>query len=146
MDTEIQGPKFRLGSLDGCEIQDAVLRNASFEGVAMYDADFKNSDLSGSEFYLVPATGASFHGATLRNVKFLGGSYRDVDFTNADLSGAIFGEDNMGGAVDLCGADFSNARVDEASFESVIYDSETKFPPGFLVKTEAEKGSEAARK
>jgi uncharacterized protein YjbI with pentapeptide repeats len=134
MNYELQRPKFTLGSLSGCEIQNAVLRNVSFEGVSMHDADFKNSDLTGSDFYLVLATGASFSGAILRNVKFLGGSYRDVDFTNADLSGAVFTEDNMGGAVDLSGADFSNARIDQLSFESVIYDHETKFPAGFHVK------------
>jgi uncharacterized protein YjbI with pentapeptide repeats len=134
MNNEQQGPKFTLGSLSGCEIQNAVLRNASFEGVSMNDADFKNSDLTGSDFYLVLATRASFSGAILRNVKFLGGSYRDVDFSHADLSGAVFAEDNMGGAVDLSGADFSNAMIDQSSFESVIYDHETKFPSGFQMK------------
>ena len=131
MNIEVQGPKFTLGSLGGCEIKDAILKNASFEGVSMHDADFKNSNFSGSEFYLVLATGASFYGATLSNVKFLGGSYRDVDFTNADLSGAVFSEDNMGGAVNICGANFSNAKIDHASFESVLYDHSTKFPIGF---------------
>ena len=134
MNTEQQGPKFTLGSLSGCEISNAILRGASFEGVSMHDADFKNADLTGSDFYLVLASGASFSGAILRNVKFLGGSYRDVDFTNADLSGAVFAEDNMGGAVNLSGADFSNATIDQSSFESVIYDHETKFPAGFHVR------------
>jgi len=134
MKTERKKPKFTLGSISGCKINDAILRDASFEGVYMRDSDFRNSDLTGSEFYLVLAAGASFSGATLRNVKFLGGSYRDVDFTNADLSGAVFADDNMGGAVNLCGADFSNATVAQSSFESVIYDHETRFPAGFYVK------------
>ena len=135
MSNEQRGPKFTLGSLSGCDIQNAVLRNASFEGVSMHEADFKNSDLTGSDFYLVLATGASFSGAILRNVKFLGGSYRDVDFSDADLSGAVFTEDNMGGVVDLSGADFSNATIDQSSFESVIYDHKTKFPAGFHMKS-----------
>ena len=134
MNAEQQGPKFTLGSLSRCEIKNAILRGASFEGVSMQNANFENSDLTRSEFYLVLATDASFSGAILRNVKFLGGSYRDVDFTSADLSGAVFAEDNMGGAVDLSGADFSNATVYQSSFESVIYNHETKFPAGFHVR------------
>lgn len=97
----------------------------------MYGSNFSNSDLSGGEFYLVLAFDASFAGTNLRNVKFMGGSYKDADFTGADLDGALFSEDNIGGAVDLSGANFSNAKLDRAEFKSALYDASTKFPSGF---------------
>lgn len=137
MTIQAQRPTFRGGSLEDCKIQGSTLQNALFEGVAMYGADLSDCDLSGSEFYLVLAFGASFVGAFLQNVKFIGGSYRDANFANADLSGATFCKDNMGGAVDLSGADFSQAKIDGVMFESVICDSTTKFPAGFTVGKEA---------
>jgi uncharacterized protein YjbI with pentapeptide repeats len=138
MTIQAQRPTFRGGSLEDCNIQGSILQNALFEGVAMYGADLSDCDLSGSEFYLVLAFSASFAGAVLQNVKFIGGSYRDANFANADLSGATFCEDNMGGAVDLSGADFSQAKIDDAVFESVICDSTTKFPVGFSMRKEVD--------
>jgi len=131
MNEEKKGPQFRGGSLSDCEIRESVLRDASFEGVSMYGADFSHSDLSGSTFYLVLALGAIFRGADLRRVQFFGGSYQDADFQGADLRGAIFSEDNMGGFVDLSGADLSDARLDGATFVASRYSKATKFPMGF---------------
>jgi len=131
MDEKQSGAKLRGGSIADAELSEAVLQNASFEGVLMYGTDLSYSDLSGSVFYMVLALGANFRSANLQRVQFLGGSYEDVDFRDADLRDAIFDADNVGGAVDLSGADLSGAKIEGATFRSVHYSASTKFPIGF---------------
>jgi len=131
MDGKQGGPRLRGGSIADAELSEAILQDASFEGVLMYGADLSYSDLSGSVFYIVLALGANFRGANLQKVQFLGGSYENVDFRDADLRGAIFDADSVGGAVDLSGADLSGAKIDGATFRSVHYSESTKFPVGF---------------
>ena len=125
-------PKFQGGSIEDSDLSGAILRNASFEGVLMYSTDLSCSDLSGSTLYLVLAHGANFRGANLQRVQFLGGSYKDVDFRDADLRNAIFDADNMGGYVDLSGADLSSAKIEGTTFLSIHYSDSTRFPAGFI--------------
>lgn len=127
-------PQLQGGSIADSDLSGAVLQNASFEGVLMHGADLSYSDLSGSTLYLVLAFGADFRGANLRHVQFLGGSYKDVDFRDADLRDAVFDADNMGGAVDLSGADLSTAKIEGATFLSIHFSESTRFPPGFAPK------------
>lgn len=57
-----------------------------------------------------------------------------MKFSGADLTGAQFTEDNMGGYVDLSGADFSGAKLDNATFEGAVYSEQTRFPEGFAIE------------
>ncbi|WP_167351383.1 pentapeptide repeat-containing protein [Collimonas fungivorans] len=123
---------FQGGSLEDCNLDRAKLSDAYFEGVTMFGASFCNADLSKCEFYLVLAMGASFERALMRETKLIGGSFEDVNFSYADLTGASFLADNMGGEVDLSGADFTNANLNDTIFNGVLYSMQTKFPEGFL--------------
>ncbi len=72
-------------------------------------------------------------GAILRNTVIRGGSFEEASFANADLTGASFLDDNMGGAVNLCGTDFGTANLTGVLFKNAIYDENTKFPTGFAI-------------
>lgn len=125
---------FRQGSLEDCNLSGATLRNAQFEGVLLIRANFTGADLSGSEFYLVLGFDAVFEKASMQNVKLMGGSFKDANFVGADLTGASFLDDNLGGYIDLSGADFTGAKLDSVKFGSAAYSEETKFPTGFSPK------------
>jgi uncharacterized protein YjbI with pentapeptide repeats len=124
---------FRMVSLDDCNLNGAILTRASFQGGTLYYANFEGANLSDSEFYIVLGMGATFDGAILRNTVIRGGSFEEASFANADLTGASFLDDNMGGAVNLCGTDFGTANLTDVLFKNAIYDENTKFPTGFAI-------------
>lgn len=123
---------FQGCNFNGCDLSGAIMRHASFEATGFDDADFSKADLSGGDFYLVHSYFGNFEGAILRNAKFSGGSFNDTSFVGADLTGASFLEDNMGGAVNLCDVDFTNANLTGVIFGAAFYNDNTKFPEGFV--------------
>ena len=121
----------RGGSLDDCDLSDAAMCCAHFEGVSMLGANFTRADLKQSEFYLVLGMNSNFDHSQLQQATFLGGSFEDADFIGSDLTGASFLADNMGGYVDLSGANFTDSKLDQTVFGSAVYSEQTKFPDGF---------------
>lgn len=65
-----QNACFKQGSLQDCDLSEAILQGARFEGVAMYGANFGGSDLNRSEFYLALGIDAKFDGARMQGAKF----------------------------------------------------------------------------
>ncbi|MFJ2988634.1 pentapeptide repeat-containing protein [Collimonas sp. NPDC087041] len=128
----MSAPYFQGGSLENCDLDGVKLLDAYFEGVTMFGASFESADLGKCEFYLVLAMGASFKSALMSGAKFLGGSFEDVNFSYADLTGASFLVDNMGGEIDLSGADFTHAKLNNTIFSGALYSPQTKFPDDFL--------------
>ena len=124
---------FRAGcTLDDCTLCEVTLCNAKFEGITMFAANFSRANLSGCEFYMVLGMDSIFDNSILKHAKFFGGSFKDASFKGADLTSTTFLPDNIGGAVDLSGADFTDANLDQVIFEKAFYNDLTKFPVDFL--------------
>lgn len=132
------GPKFSGGCLDDCNLSGGSFINANFEGVCLFHSDFSDADLTQAEFYMCQAAGANFSAAVLKNAKFMGGGFGQVCFASADLRSASFLKDNMGGCIDLCGADFTHSQLDGTIFNCCFYDETTIFPAGFFPDSQLE--------
>lgn len=96
--------------------QEVILRGANLKKAEIYSGIFFMSDLSE---------------ANCEGTKFCGTDLKGVNFTNANLRNAVFGKNNLGGAADICGADFTDAILDDAKFDETRYDKKTVFPKNF---------------
>jgi uncharacterized protein YjbI with pentapeptide repeats len=87
---------------------------------------------------------ADFQGAILREADLRGANLRKANLTGVDLTGARLGVSNIASRTQLQGATLIDAKVSGADFTGAEYDSNTRFPAGFLpaehgmVETETE--------
>ncbi len=99
---------FDSQDLNGVDLRDSRLRDASF-----FRATLVESDLSGADAFR-----AKFVNATMTGVRFESAKLSEADFTKADLSNASFVGSDMRRArlnrANLRGADLSNARLQGA--------------------------------
>ena len=82
------------------------------------EMDFSRRDISGIDLGLVACDGASFEGVSAVGALF--GHCRNASFRLADIRDAIF-------TGNISGADFTNARLDDASFADAYFDDDN--PP-----------------
>jgi DMSO/TMAO reductase YedYZ molybdopterin-dependent catalytic subunit len=90
--------------LTGLKAEDALLRNANFQGVNLEGANFNGANL----------TNASLNGANLRDATFVGADVEGADFTGADLRGADFTGASLFGTT-FCARDFSSPALLDGS-------------------------------
>ena len=109
------------------------LRNQSFYGLDLTDAEFSGADLRGAVFGDDNLTWARFDGADLRGAYFRNSDLKGAFFNGADLRGALFDESilhlthfngaDLRGASSYC-CDFSSSIFDGAfllyTFESIF--------------------------
>lgn len=99
---------FNGDSLNGVDLKNARLRDASF-----FRAEIKESDLSGADAFR-----AKFVNAIMTGVRFDSAKVTEADFTKADLSNASFVGSDMRRAkfnrANLRGADLTDARLQGA--------------------------------
>jgi uncharacterized protein YjbI with pentapeptide repeats len=56
---------------------------------------------------------------------------KETDFESANLVNADLGRDNLNGATQVQGANFSGANLQGVKYEGALYDDRTVFPVGF---------------
>lgn len=105
-------------------------RGGDFQSAVLIQASLSRSDFSGANLRQATLRAADMTGAILRDADL-----SDVDATNtilaeADFSGAILARARLSGAF-LHGADLSRANLEDVQLLGALYNSATKFPPGF---------------
>lgn len=137
-----------------------MLGECQFGGCDLRDVDFTNQDLRGSDFRKANLQGASLSGSDCRDVKFCGANlseaclsgakFLQADFSDAMCKGAALNDADCRGAIfagtDLSAADFtfadlrqvdlSQAILDGTKLFRIMYDEQTRFPPGFVIDPE----------
>jgi uncharacterized protein YjbI with pentapeptide repeats len=88
-----------------------------------------------SELENVDFRDAQLNELAIGRVCLIGSNLSNASLVNADLSGAsmtntILRGTNLTGAT-LSGADLSAADLHDATLTAVVYDAETRWPPGF---------------
>ena len=114
-------------------------KNLNLSNLNMDYSNFKNSDFSGHTFddgriQLTDFTRSSLVQANLKNTKL-----HEINFTETDLSIADFSGANLENVIffyaNISGTDFSNvSNFKNIKSEGLIFDENTKFPPGCRVE------------
>jgi hypothetical protein len=125
--------RFHQGVADDVGAAISVLRGGSMITEGAW-SELENVDLRGAQLdgYDVPRT--CFVGSNLA-----GASLVDADLRKASMSNTILLGANLAGA-DLSGADLSAADLEGTVVTGVVFDSETKWPPGFRPPAPAVQG------
>jgi len=123
-----------------CDFSHTHFEHASFAAQSeivkskFIGTNFRNADLKDSVFKSSDLHGADFSDASLEGVFFIGSDLHNVCFKNAHLVSCSLGkreEDCV--ACDLCGADFTGARIDAETarlFACARVDKETLWLDG----------------
>ncbi|MCH2032950.1 MAG: pentapeptide repeat-containing protein [Tenacibaculum sp.] len=96
---------------DNIDFSYCDLRNVDLSGRYLAGINLSHSNLENCELNTANLDNGDFSYANLKNVQFSNGRAKNASFRNADLTGAKFTK-----AKDLSGADFTDAEVDETSF------------------------------
>jgi hypothetical protein len=94
--------------LQGLDLHDAHIRNASLSGISAQNTNFSNGQLQYTRFNLAKLSGANFHSA-----KLVGASFQDADLRGADFRGADLSYANLTDAI-LEDAKLEGAKLDHA--------------------------------
>jgi uncharacterized protein YjbI with pentapeptide repeats len=113
---DLSGKNLERANLEGIIWMEVTLRDANLKEANFYWANLFMSDLSEAD-----GEGAKFYGTNLES----------VNFTKANLKNAVFGKDDLDGATNVCGANFTDAVLDGAKFDETLYDRRTIFPKNF---------------
>lgn len=108
---ELAGAQFCRTSLAGCDFTAADLSEAQFVECDLEGADFSQARLDGAQFVGNRVAGTCWRACHGDNVVFYQFTCRGADFAGAQLPGARFVD-----AVDLTGAVFENAVLNDAYF------------------------------
>ncbi len=96
---------------DNIDFSYCDLRNVDLSGRYLAGINLSHSNLENCELNTANLDNGDFSYANLKNVQFSNGRAKNASFRNADLTGAKFTK-----AKDLSGADFTDAEVDDTSF------------------------------
>lgn len=96
---------------DNIDFSYCDLRNVDLSGRYLAGINLSHSNLENCELNTANLDNVDFSYANLKNVQFSNGRAKNASFRNADLTGAKFTR-----AKDLSGADFTDAEVDDTSF------------------------------
>jgi hypothetical protein len=111
--------------LIGATLDRALLRTQPTDGANFTGASWVNAELQGMGGTGVVFTDADLSGAEMDDSFFHFSDFRNVNFAGADL-GEFTAEDS-----DFRGADLSSAVNVDSLFLRSVYDSSTRFPPGY---------------
>ena len=107
-----------------------TLEKASLRSAKLTGADLAGMKLCGANLRHAILKGADLKGADLK-----GADLEEAKLVRADLSEAILVDANLKGAdlhdADVRGADLSTANLEETYLKQALYDTQTKWPPGF---------------
>ncbi|AUC14876.1 hypothetical protein BTO06_06880 [Tenacibaculum sp. SZ-18] len=96
---------------DNIDFSYCDLRNVDLSGRYLSGINLSHSNLENCELNTANLDNGDFSYANLKNVQFSNGRAKNTSFHNADLTGAKFTK-----AKELSGADFTDAEVDDISF------------------------------
>lgn len=96
---------------DNIDFSYCDLRNVDLSGRYLAGINLSHSNLENCELNTANLDNGDFSYANLKNVQFSNGRAKNASFRNADLTEAKFTK-----AKDLSGADFTDAEVDDTSF------------------------------
>jgi uncharacterized protein YjbI with pentapeptide repeats len=120
----------------GARIESSKLNKTRFSGANFETANFFCSNLDGADLY-----GSDFKWASVEHTSLVGAQLQYVDLENASLTRANMAGANFEGAnlaltkldfANLAGADLSRTSLSQASLREIAYDSETRWPAGFM--------------
>ena len=109
----------------GATLDRAFLRTQFTDG-----ADFTGASLVNAELQGMGGTGVIFAGADLSGVEMDDSFFHFSDFRNVNFAGANLGEFTAEDS-DFRGADLSSVVNIDSLFSRSVYDSSTRFPPGY---------------
>ena len=108
--SNLAGLDFTEANLEKCNLRESSLRNAKFVRADMCGAILFDCDLRESKFNAAILEGANCESANFYSAELRAGNYSGEIFHKANLERANFE------ATDISNADFSNSRLDYASF------------------------------
>jgi uncharacterized protein YjbI with pentapeptide repeats len=124
---EVEGTNF----LDEKDLRRANFSGQVLQGIHIDDSDLREADFTDADLYWAYAFRANCEGAIFQNAKLNGATLAEANFRGADLRGADLSLDNLGGATDVKGANFTGALLEGTIFTGCQYDDSTIFPEDF---------------
>ncbi len=124
---EVEGVNF----LDEQDLRKADFRRHKLQGIDISDSDLREADFTDADLYWASVFRANCEGAIFQNADMNGANLVETNFRGADLRGASISLDNLGGAPNVKGADFTGALLDGAILTGCEYDDSTIFPEDF---------------
>jgi len=103
-------------SLQGLDLNNAVLSGARIAHADLSDSLLRNADLSGADLSFSVFYAADLHGADMRNAGLFGASLRCADLSSSDLRGVRMRASDFSGA-SLYGAQLVPGEYKACSFE-----------------------------
>jgi len=147
---DLTGANLSNANLIGADLTEANLTKALFFLALLMRSNFTNANLEGADLHVVEGAGAKFAYANLRRARLSQSDIENADFSHADLRhaqlleahlcGGKFNHANLQDADlgetdlahgDLRGTDFRSTDLRTANLVRVVYDSDTRWPPGF---------------
>jgi uncharacterized protein YjbI with pentapeptide repeats len=128
------GGSFGMKGSDGIDMAGADLRGATFPSEGSL-GHLKAAGIEGEgvHFELRNMVDADFTGADLRKAIIYYADLEGATFRGADLTGAEFRNGSSDPQINLRGVDFTDAKLENVSFEVTLYDCTTIWPSGFDV-------------
>jgi len=123
--------RLTLGDFESARISRSTLLRVQFEGGWFTETNFDDTTISNSEFYDITALASQYCRIKFSDVVFLGANLADSVFMACDFVNTSFRRDRIGHETSLRGSDLSKTELAGVAFDGAIYDSETRFPPGF---------------
>lgn len=107
---------FHYVQVDGADLANANLRDASFYGASLREVDLSNSELTYIQLKGANLTGASLENASVNASDLIDADFSGANLNRADFTGASLNRARFTGAK-LRSAHFGNAVMDEMELE-----------------------------
>lgn len=107
------------------------MKGAVLESTELSYAILEGVNLKGADLYWGILFYANLKNANLENVSLNGANLKGACLCGANLKNADLGIDNLGGAVQMQGADLTGAVFVDTIVDRAEYDKNTKFPDAF---------------
>ncbi|WP_063058932.1 pentapeptide repeat-containing protein [Nocardia sienata] len=135
-DSRKSGPDSAAPQLGGVNLTNAVLVGAHLDYAHLAEADLSNADLTVAILGSADLTRADLVGAELVAAILIRANLTEADLFYADLESAFLTGANLTRAdlhsANLTKADLSGADLSGADLTGIIYDSNTRWPEGFV--------------
>ncbi|MDA8560422.1 pentapeptide repeat-containing protein [Nitrospinae bacterium] len=126
--------EFKESNLSHSDFRGALLFTSRFEGANLSQANFQGVDVSSSSFEGANFSQANFQGADVNNSSFQGANLSQANFQGAIMIGSRFHDASFTGA-DLRGADLRKAKgLTFEQIKTAVIDENTFLPDLFALK------------
>lgn len=123
---DIRDADFSRSSLANVNFRNVDLRRANFRDTCAKNVNFRNAKLDDTCFAHTSLANADFRNASLNSTSFYRANLLNADFRNAKLYNVYLFRASLPN-VDFCGADLTDADLNDTDMACAIYD-ETTFP------------------